>query len=348
MDKAPTGRVVCAPIGFGALMPEVRGIIEERHFMKKQLLATAALLAVTAHGQLAGPNRPGPGTSPGTFSPPQTVIDPPSTVVRPPATITSPPGQVPATVPPATSSFQTLPPVVNDTPAAINNSAITRPFATDPVVGPRNGVLPNTAIGTPNGINPDSADIRARSSFNGGAINDSTAWDTNAAGAAGSFQSGTDSAGQRLTPPSSTGPIETTTGVRNPPRIMEQPLDRAMSAKVRAQLSATQPVGSQPLPPELIRDLRITTQNGRVVLEGAVASVQQREQIERLVRQVQGVSAIEDRLTLNGRAVGGAAGSQIGSSTNATTNVPSTGQSPQNRSDLDGLSDNHPEIAPDK
>ena len=84
------------------------------------------------------------------------------------------------------------------------------------------------------------------------------------------------------------------------------------------------------LSPETIRDMRITSQGGKVILEGNVGSAVEKQMIEVQARRVPGVVAIENRLTVRQRNVGAAATSQ-------------SGQSPRNASDLN---DDHPAPSP--
>ena len=285
--------------------------------MKQYLTATAALLAISAQAQLSGPNRTGPGTSPGTFQTPGSSES--SIQVTTP---TSPITVTPTT--PDTANISVAPPVAN----------------------PRNGPLPRTSLGTPDprgGALSDS--LGSRSAFPS-----SRDWETGT-GAAGVNQ--TES--RRLTPipngsrtdvtpdlqtiegagttirgggAASTSAQPTlpsdlnTTGVNTPPRASEQPLDKALSAKIRAQLSQTPVKGMSRLAPETVRDLRITSQGGKVILEGNVNTQAERQLVEVQARQVPGVVAVENRMSLRSRSdVGAPATGQIG-------------QSRQNRSDL--------------
>jgi len=326
--------------------------------MKKQLFVAAALLAVGAQAQVTGP-RIAPAPAPRIFSPPApaTAVPPPSTAVRPPASVVASPSSAFQNIQPPV--VNDLPPVVNDTPRLFPQQQIVGPSTG--FVGPNSGVFPSTEIGTPSAINPNEADLRARGSFR---TNSFVA--PPAVGAPADSEIGADAG--RLTPPPEVRPIPqplsapverplgiqdqdrnrmNTTGIKNPPRVVEQPLDRSLSAKIRAQLSATPPPGAPPanfLSPEIVRDLRITSQNGKVLLEGMVETAQQKDLIETRARQVQGVAKIDNRLgVLNeSTAIGAPARSQTGSSTNSAT---SSGQSPANSSDLD---DRHSEVAPDK
>jgi len=135
-----------------------------------------------------------------------------------------------------------------------------------------------------------------------------------------------------------------TTGINTPPRNQPQPFDQALSAKIRAQMSQT-PVGAKPvvrLNDEDIRDMRITSQNGRVTLEGTVHSQQERDVIEKRAREVQGVASIDNRLKVRGQNVGAPASSQSGESRQQDR---ASGQSKQNSSDLN---DEHKDVTPDR
>jgi len=110
------------------------------------------------------------------------------------------------------------------------------------------------------------------------------------------------------------------TGVNTPPRANEQPLDQALSAKVRAELSQT-PARGMRLAPETVRDLRITSQGGRLILEGNVNSLAEKQLVEAQARRVPGVVAIDNRMNVTNRGLGAPAAGQIG-------------QSRQNSSDL--------------
>jgi hypothetical protein len=105
-----------------------------------------------------------------------------------------------------------------------------------------------------------------------------------------------------------------TTGVNTPPRASEQPLDQALSAKIRAELSQTPAARGMRLPPETVRDLRITSQGGRVVLEGNVNSLPEKQLVEAQARRVPGVTAIDNRVNVTNRGLGAPATSQIGQS----------------------------------
>jgi hypothetical protein len=125
-----------------------------------------------------------------------------------------------------------------------------------------------------------------------------------------------------------------TTGVNTPARSAEQPLDRALSAKIRAELSQMPTRPTMRLSAETVRDMRITSQGGKVILEGNVGSAVEKQMIEVQARRVPGVVAIENRLTVRNRAAGTPATGQIGRS----------GQSPQNATELN---DDHPALSPE-
>jgi len=122
-----------------------------------------------------------------------------------------------------------------------------------------------------------------------------------------------------------------TTGVNTPPRASEQPLDQALSAKIRAEMSQTPARGMARLAPETVRDLRITSQGGRVILEGNVRTPLEKQLVEAQARRVAGVVAIDNRVTVGNRSVGG----------------PATGQTGQSRQNSSDLNDDQPATAPD-
>ena len=327
--------------------------------MKQYAIATAALVALTAQAQVSGPNRPGPGKSPGTFQQPSTTS--PSTRAIP-GSVTSVPSPGEATASTVDDGIQPpfpeSAPVVEDTfqtqpqPGALNR---------DPLASPRTGVLPNNRIGTLDPIRGAETDsLRARSAFP-----NSRDWEANA-GAPPAGATGSDSS--RLTPRPDinpqprplggaasstavpTAPVPSdlnTTSVNTPARTVEQPLDRALSAKIRSQLSQD-PVGATPptarISPENVRDLRITSQGGRIVLEGTVNNEKEKEAIEMRARAVQGVAGIDNRIRVKTQNSGAPAVGQSGQSQSAQPDV-KAGQSKQNSSDLD---DSHPELTPDK
>ena len=87
--------------------------------------------------------------------------------------------------------------------------------------------------------------------------------------------------------------------------------------------------------------MRITSQNGKVTLEGTVSSEKEREMIEFRAKEVQGVAKIENRLKVQNRAQGAPGSSESGQSQGRS----SSGQSPQNKSDLQ---EEHRELTPDR
>src|SRR2546421_6832568 len=223
--------------------------------MKHYLTATAVLLALSVQAQVAGPNRPGPGTSPGTFQTPGSASSSIQTTTTDPA--------APTITTPDTAAIGVAPPVVN----------------------PPNVPVPGTSIGTPDATAGTLGDsLRSRSSFPS-----SRDWETGAVGASRPLEprritppldtiqdSGTTIRGTDTTIPPSTNlnssaisgtatpsqpamPSDlNSTGVNTPPRANELPLDKALSAKIRAQLSQMPKTGTARLSPETIRDLRIT------------------------------------------------------------------------------------------
>ena len=215
--------------------------------MKKKFVIAASfaasLLAVGANAQVSGPNRPGPGTSPGTFQQPSD----------------SKPGLSGSTT--TTTTSPRLGVIGSDTSPAQGATSVTPP---------RTGLnTPDATVGATDPLHSSSSTIRRD-----GSINDSRDWERGVGGPA------SDDIGQdrgRLTPPpdispsprplsgagsvsSAVGPVSpattdsaprvgsdlNATGVNTPPRTPEQPLDRALSAKIRAQLSTT-PAAGQPV-----------------------------------------------------------------------------------------------------
>src|SRR3954467_6075224 len=151
------------PIGRVAFANEVK-CMKKGNFMKQYLTATAALLAISAQAQVSGPNRPGPGASPGTFQMPGAT----SSSIQ--------------TTTPSTSST-----IVPTTPDTANISV------GPPVVNPRIGPLPRTSLGTPDATVPPSVSdsLRSRTTFP-----PSGDFENGAVGGAGLNQSET----RRLTP----------------------------------------------------------------------------------------------------------------------------------------------------
>jgi hypothetical protein len=289
--------------------------------MKYCLTATAALLALATQAQVAGPNRPGPGTSPGTFQTPGSA----SSSIQ----ATTPDPAAPQITTPDSAAISVAPPIAN------------------PAAGP----LPRTSIGTPDATGGAQTDsLRARSS-----LPSSRDWETGAVGGA------RDTTSRRISPPDITPPLQpiegarsgvrgsgltnssalptepalptdlNTSGVNTPARINEMPLDRATSAKIRAELSQSPRNGTARLSPETIRDLRITSQGGKVILEGAVNSPAEKQLLEMQARQVPGVVAVENRVNVRDTAVG----------------APATSQTGQQQQKDGAASSEHPEISPD-
>lgn len=279
--------------------------MEKSNFMKRSFVtAAAAVVAVSAQAQLSGPNRIGPGTSPGTFQTPGSTSSSISVTT------------------PDSSAISVAPPTPN------------------PSLSP----VPQTPIGTPDATGGTITDsLRSRSTFPS-----SRDWETGAATRRALDQSEADT--RRLTPlpdatptlppikgggsgaiPSSTldgsgvAGVGTTTstpkvpsdlnttGVNTPPRVNEKPLDKALSAKIRAQLSQVPQSAAARLSPETIRDLRITSDGGRVILEGNVQSPAQKQLVEHQARQIPGVVAIVNRLNVRDISVGAPATGQTGS-----------------------------------
>ena len=305
--------------------------MEKGIFMKRYLTATAALLALSAsaHAQLSGPNRPGVGTSPGTFQTPGSTAS-----------------SIEVTTPDS-SAISVAPPIANPRVGPQPRTSLGTPDATAGTLGEslRNrsafpssrdweigvGAPATTEIGSdsrrltppPSTINPNLPPIGGSSTSISG--------------------SSTAPGSSRIAPPISGGgsgsttqprPLSSdlnTTGVNTPARVNEQPLDKALSAKIRAQLSQTQNRASTSLAPEVVRDMRITSQGGKVILEGNVRSAAEKRMVEMEARRVPGVIAVENRLTVRNQNTGAPAAGQIG-------------ESPRNTSDLN---DDHPALSPE-
>lgn len=307
--------------------------------MKAYLTATATLLVFSAQAQLSGPNRTGPGTSPGTFQTPG--------AAESSVQITTP----------DSAAISVAPPIPN------------------PVTGPQ----PRTSLGTPDATAGTLGDsLRARSSFPS-SRDWETGVGTSATTEIGTDSrrlTPPSTLNPNLSPtlpttptppaittpvppvtspvppasttvtPSTTGISPTTplrampsdlnaSGVNTPARSAEQPLDRALSAKIRAELSQMPTRPTMRLSAETVRDMRITSQGGKVILEGNVGSAVEKQMIEVQARRVPGVVAVENRLTVRNRSAAGAAPvGEFGRS----------GQSPQNTSDLN---DDHPALSPE-
>lgn len=137
-----------------------------------------------------------------------------------------------------------------------------------------------------------------------------------------------------------------TTGIAVPPAVPERPLDRALSAKIRSRLSETG-TAAEALSPAVVRDLRITSQNGRVTLEGTVTSDAEKRAIEMRARQVAGVGDINNRLQVRGQGTAPAAPSPTfkPSSGAPASSEAGAGASVEAENDLD-LDDRHSEILP--
>jgi len=296
--------------------------------MKKEFLTAAALLTFGVNAQVSGTSgsgaagvgaAAGPGTSSGTLQ-------------TPPAPVTTAPGPI-TTAP--------------------------RPFTTSPQPGSVATPQPRTPLGTPNATAGATDPFRTPASPTlRDSINDSRDWERGVGGPA-QGDIGEDRRG-RLTPPpdivppvrplSGTGTTTTpgltsdlnTTGINTPAAIPERPLDRALSAKIRSQLSLTpRSLGTVPrtgetaatVSPETVRDLRITSQSGTVMLEGTVGSEAERVAIEAQARRVHGVANIQNRLTVRNPLPVGAPGAVQSGQVQQTPDL-STGQTPQNSTDL--------------
>jgi osmotically-inducible protein OsmY len=122
-----------------------------------------------------------------------------------------------------------------------------------------------------------------------------------------------------------------TTGVNTPPRVPEKPLDKALSAKIRAQLSDVPQSAAARLSPETIRDMRITSEGGKVILEGNVKNDTQKRLAETEARRVPGVVAVENRLNIRDTSIG----------------APASGQTGEGQSQKQPVKADHPETSPD-
>jgi len=300
---------------------------EKGSLMKHYFTVTAALLALSAQAQVSGPNRVGPGTSPGTF-------------------------QSPAST--SSSIQQTTP-----------DSAVIS--VSPPVANPDISPVPQTSIGTPDARGGTITDqLRDRSSFPSSrdaetgtaaerALNQSeqgrrltplpeltptlppiqgggsTIRGTAPAIPKSSTLNGSGVSGVGTIPEPAMRSDLNTTGINTPPRIPEKPLDKALSAKIRAQLSQAPQSAAARLSPDTIRDLRITSEGGKVILEGNVNSVAQKQLAEMQARQVPGVVAVENHLNIRNSSIG----------------APATGQTGQGQSDSPPVKADHPEISPD-
>ena len=293
--------------------------------MKKQFLTAAVVLTLGANAQVSGPSSSGAGSS--------------ASGASPASSSTASPSAPKATAP--------------------------KPLTASPQPGALTSPQPQTSLGTPNataGATEPFQPGAARAIRPNGSINDSRDWERSA-GAPASGEIGEESRG-RLTPPPDivqpvrplTGRLSTTTpgaspglssdlntsGINTPARVPEQPLDRAMSAKIRSQLSLTPgSLGTVPrtgdrattISPETVRDLRITSSAGSVVLEGTVNSQAERVAIEAQARRVQGVGNIENRLTVRNPSPVGAPGAVQSGQSQQLPSL-STGQTPQKATDL--------------
>ena len=74
----------------------------------------------------------------------------------------------------------------------------------------------------------------------------------------------------------------------------ESPADAAISAAVREQLTASRTLAAD--------NLRVTTRNGVVYLDGLVDTITERDQAEDIARRVPGVKHVVDMTGINGNA----------------------------------------------
>jgi hypothetical protein len=302
--------------------------MKKANCMKPILTATAAAaLALAVQAQTSGPSHPGPGALPGTF-------------------------QLPGAT---SSSIQ----VTTPDSAAIK--------VAPPITNPDLSPVPHTPIGTPDARGGTITDqLRTQSSFPSSrdwetgsaerALNQSGegrrltplpdaaptlpaiqgASNTKIQGTAPAMQSrsaldGSGVSGTGTTPAPAMRSDLNTTGVNTPARVPEKPLDKALTAKIRAQLTEAPQSTAARLTPETIRDLRITSQGGKVILEGNVASSAQKQLAEMEARRVPGVIAVENHLNVRDTSVG----------------APAAGQTGQGQSSASPSKGEHPEISPD-
>ena len=301
--------------------------MRKTHCMKTYLTATAALLAVSVQAQTSGPGHPGIGNSPGTF-------------------------QLPGAT---SSSIQVTTP---------DSAAIS---VAPPITNPDLSPVPHTPIGTPSASGGTITDqLRTESSFPSSrdwetgsanrAVNQNEAGrrltplpetvptlppiqgdpSTSIHGTTPATQSrstldGSGVSGTGATPTPAIPSDLNTTGVNTPARVPEKPLDKALTAKIRAQLTEVPQSAAARLSPETIRDLRITSQGGKIILEGNVNSAAQKQLAEVEARRVPGVVAVENHLNVHDTSLG----------------APATGQTGQGQSSTPPVKADHPEIAPD-
>lgn len=299
--------------------------------MKQYLTATAALLVVGAQAQLSGPNRPGPGTSPGTFQTPGSTES-----------------SIQVTTP-DTANIRVAPPIANPSSGTVPRTTLGTPDARGGALSDSLGSrssFPSSRdweTGTPGGRAATQSESRRLTPVPGDA-GASSSTDLSTIDGARNAVRGTGSTGTTI--PNSTSAAQAasgtaaepalptdlnTSGINTPPRASEQPLDKALSAKIRAQLSETPAKGMARLSPETVRDLRITSQGGKVILEGKVGSPSDRQLVEASARRVPGVVAVENRLAVNNRSVG----------------APATGQTGQSRQNASDLNEEHSATSPD-
>ncbi len=212
--------------------------------MKKQFWVASALLALTAvHAQVSGPNRPGPGTSPGTFQNPDA------------------PQNLPASNTPSLNQSTNQPGQVRGDDYTPSGSVV------DPTFREWQEKLypPDRRVNTNSNPFAPPPEVQAIPS------------DLNA------------------------------TGINTPASRPEGPLDQALSAKIRAQLSQqpTNSTDSLKIAPATVRDLRITSQSGKVILEGTVENWEQKGMIEKQAKAIPGVASVDNRIRIGRSEVGG-------------------------------------------
>lgn len=346
-----------------------RFFMKQRFLAATAILIAAQAYAAPATGPGAAPAATGPGvgaatrslspnvgtspagTSPSVNSPITTPSTAPTTTTTPSTSSPSnfdvvPPPVMPNdpindrfTIPRNSSGISTIPPLPSGTDPLRSRSA----FPTSRDWENNVGGAANSDIGTDAGrlTPPPDINVRPRPLTGTGSATMTTPSDVIRGTSPNTGLNATSpTIGTATTSPvtglNATSPVAgselNTTGTPATGGLDRQPLDRAMTAKIRSQLSVSPKPGATAISPELINGLRISSQNGRVVIEGNVPNEAMRDSIMRRAGEVQGTGGIIDRMTVANSAVGAPGSTQ-------------SGQSPQNQDDLN---DNHPQISPDK
>jgi hypothetical protein len=296
--------------------------------MKRYLTSIAALAAFSVQAQTSGPSHPGPGASPGTFQTPGST----SSSIQPTT--------------PDSSAIKVAPPITNPDLSPIPHTSLGTPDATGGTITDQlrnessfpssrdweNGTAAERALNQSDAGRrltplPDmTPNLPTIQGGGGAAIRGTGPAIPNSSTLNGSGVSGTGTTPEPAVPSDLNA-----TGVNTPPRVPEKPLDKALSAKIRAQLSAVPRSAAARMSPETIRDMRITSEGGKVILEGNVASTAQKQLAEMEARRVPGVVAVENRLNVRDTSIG----------------APATGQTGQGQSEKPPVKADHPEISPD-